>query len=187
MPLTFAEAKLQYNPDPTWEPKRDSPEYYDIIKLMKQSGHIFQNEVNNVQREIPFRDLLKDGIVSQHLNRSVKRVFETSTSKKDFISVASNKIQIDTHLIQNKPLLMQTVVVDIPIKISHTTMESLKTKGLMHTINAIKGTTKGTTEGTSGSGSGSGNGKILRMSKEEFQNMEENREYIKQHILILKN
>ena len=59
MPLTFAEAKAQYNPDPTWEPKRDSPEYYEILALMKQSGTTFYSSINPPKpKELQIKDIL---------------------------------------------------------------------------------------------------------------------------------
>jgi len=164
MPLTFEEAKLQVNPDPLWYPIRNSPEYHDIIKLMKQSGSAFaEDRIGTRVLEIPYRDLLKDGHMVQHLNNTIHKAMSTpATSKNNFVSIQSNKLAIENHIISNTSSVVHMPII---VPVTKETMEALKTKGI---LSSHKKPTK-------------------PMSKQEFLTMEDNREYIKHHVLINKN
>lgn len=162
MPLTFEEAKLQYNPDASWEPRRNSPEYHEIIKIMKQSGSFFaEDRIGSPVYEMPYRDLLQNGQMVQHLNKAITKVMTIATSKNDFLSITSNKTAIDNHVANTQPISY----IPIDVKVSKEIMDSLKTKGVLSTH---KKPTK-------------------PISKQEFLTMESNREYIKHHILSNKN
>jgi len=158
MPLTFAEAKLRYNPDPAWEPKRDSTEYQQIIEMMKDSGSTFHAPAN---KPLEMSDVFKNGAFIQPLEKIRVPVVKKHMSKKEFLSIRPNYEKFLKHLAPKT-----NTVVEVPqVVINKATLCALKTKAqcLMeeHT-------------------------RIRRMSKKEFLTMEENREYMRQHILLNK-
>lgn len=152
MPLTFEDAKFQYNSDPDWQPKRDSKEYHDIITLMKQSGATFHTPTN---RPLEIKDVYKDGGFKHPINNIKPPIEKQYISKKAFLSVSSNKRDFLNALIPK-----ETIVVESPPEtiISKETLKALKTQSVSN----------------------------QRLSKKEFLTMEDNREYIRQHILINK-
>jgi hypothetical protein len=158
MPLTFAEAKLRYNPDPEWEPRRGSTEYKHIIEMMKDSGATFHTPAN---KPLEMSDVFKNGAFIQPIEKIRPPVVKKFTSKKDFLSVRPNYDMFLKHLAP-KP----NTVVDVPqIIVNKETLCALKTKAqcVMDERNRIK-----------------------RMSRKEFLTMEDNREYMRQHILLNK-
>lgn len=111
---------------------------------------------------MPYRDLLKDGQMVQHLNNSITKAMTSSTSKKEFLSIKSNRSASDTHIAST---VIPCDIIPIDVTVSKKVMETLKTKGIL-----------------------SSHKKPTRpISKQEFLTMEENREYIRHHILSNKN
>ena len=162
MPLTFAEAKLQYNPDPAWDPKRNSPEYYEILALMKQSGATFHSSTEIPKpKELAIQDTLHQGHFKHPVTVPAKPTSsKTYISKHEFLAIASNRAAVRTA----KPK-EQTIVDEAYVKVSKETIAALKTRAqnFMDINNAIK-----------------------KMSKQEFLNFADNREYVRQHILLNK-
>ena len=163
MPLTFAEAKLQYNPDPAWEPKRNSSEYYEILALMKQSGTTFHSSIDVPKpRDLAPRDILHNGRFKHPVTVPDKPTpGKTYISKEEFLRIASNRKALESHMAPKE----QTVVDTASVVVSKETINALKTQAqnVMDAKNRIK-----------------------KMSKEEFLNMADNREYMRQHILLNK-
>jgi hypothetical protein len=158
MPLTFAEAKLRYNPDPAWEPKRNSSEYNEIIQMMKNSGATFHAPAN---KPLEVSDVYKNGEFKHPIENRKAPVEKKFLSKKDFLSIKPNYEKFIKHLAPKT-----NTVVEVPqIIINKATLCALKTKAqcVMDEQNRIK-----------------------RMSKKEFLTMEDNREYMRQHILLNK-
>ena len=101
MPLTFEQAKLQVNPDPIWQPTRDSPEYFEILTLMRHSGVIFPD--NKPPRPpLTVRDVFKNGSFKAPIDNSKMIVESMPVSKKEFLSVPSNKKKFDEHLAKHR-------------------------------------------------------------------------------------
>lgn len=159
MPLTFAEAKLQYNPDPTWDPKRGSSEYYEVLALMKQSGTTFHSSIDVPKpKALVPKDILHNGRFKHPVTVPDKPTpGKTAISKEEFLRIASNRKP-------PKPR-EQTVVDEVYVAVSRDTMKALKTQA-QNVLDAEN--------------------RIKTMSKQEFLTMAENREYVKQHILLNK-
>jgi hypothetical protein len=166
MPLTFAEAKAQYNPDPAWEPTRNSPEYYEILALMKQSGTTFYSSINPPKpKELQIKDILHNSAFKHPINVAPKPTpGKKYISKKEFLAIASNRRAVQTHMYaaQTKE---QTIVDQAYVAVSKETICALKTQA-QQVLDA--------------------NNRIKKMSKQEFLNMADNREYVRQHILLNK-
>jgi len=90
MPLTFEQAKLIVNPDPIWQPTRDSPEYFEILTLMRQSGVVFP-DATRVRRPLTVRDVYRQGTFRAPIDNSKMLVKSKSVSKREFLSVPCNK------------------------------------------------------------------------------------------------
>ena len=163
MPLTFAEAKLQYNPDPTWEPKRNSSEYYEILALMKQSGTQFHSSTDKpIPKPMTVQDTFKHGQFHHPINNTRASEKKKYLSKAEFLAISSNRKAFKDHMAPK-----EGTFVDLPqILVSKATLLALKTQAqtVMDSQNRIK-----------------------KMSKEEFLNMSDNREFVRQHILLNKN
>ena len=159
MPLTFAEAKLQYNPDPAWEPTRNTSEYYEILALMKQSGTTFHSSIDPVApRILETKDILHNGAFKHPINVAPKAApGKTYISKQEFLKIASNHKALRTHMAPKE----QTIVDQAYVVVSKDTIKALKVQA-QNVLNERK------------------------MSKEEFLNMADNREYVRQHILLNK-
>ena len=164
MPLTFAEAKLQYNPDPAWEPTRNSAEYYEILALMKQSGTTFHSSTEVPKpRVLEPKDIIHKGAFKHPINVAPKPTpGKTYISKEQFLAIASNRKAVKTHMSQTKE---QTVVDQAYVLVSKETINALKTQAqnVLDEKNRMK-----------------------KMTKQEFLNMADNREYVRQHILLNK-
>jgi hypothetical protein len=163
MPLTFAEAKLQYNPDPAWEPKRNSSEYYEILALMKQSGATFHSSTE-VPKPRPFQpaDIIHKGTYKHPLTVPPKPTEgKKYISKQEFLAIASNRKAVQAHI----PAREHTVIDEVFVAVSKETISALKTQAqrVLDEKNIMK-----------------------KMSKQEFLNMADNREYVRQHILLNK-
>ena len=159
MPLTFAEAKLQYNPDPDWEPKRGSSEYYEILALMRISGATFHSSID-VPKPKPLLpgDILHNGRFKHPVTVPDKPTpGRTAISKEEFLRIASNR--------KAPKAREQTIVDETYVVVSRDTMKALKTQA-QNVLDAEN--------------------RIKTMSKQEFLTMAENREYVKQHILLNK-
>ena len=152
MPLTFEEAKLRYNPDPDWQPKRDSPEYYEILTLMKHSGATFYKPAN---KPLEIKDVFKSGAFKHPIDNTKPTAQNTYVSKKDFLSIGPNAEKFINHLKRK----VDTVVELPQISVSKATLQALKAKAI-------------------------DNRKCL--SKKEFLIREENREYMRHHMLLNK-
>ena len=163
MPLTFAEAKLQYNPDPDWQPKRNSSEYYEILALMKQSGATFHSSIDVPKpRDLAPRDILHNGRFKHPVTVPDKPTpGKTYISKDEFLKIASNRKAVQAHMAHRE----QDVVDTAYVLVSKETICALNTQAqnCMDAQNRIK-----------------------KMSKQEFLNMADNREYVRQHILLNK-
>ena len=93
MPLTFEQAKLQYNPDPLWKCKPGSYDHKEILKLMIATGHVF-HDANAPTRSLP----------GSHNCQKVigKNVILRRVSKQEFLNAASNRKYIEEHILNNK-------------------------------------------------------------------------------------
>lgn len=94
MPLTFEQAKLQVNPDPIWQPTRDSPEYFEILTLMRQSGVVFPDPTRT-RPPLTVRDVFREGTFRAPIDNSKPPVKKQYISKQEFLSVPSNKKMFD--------------------------------------------------------------------------------------------
>ena len=159
MPLTFEEAKLQYNPDPAWDPKRGSAEYHEILTLMKHSGATFHTPTN---KPLEVKDVFKNGGFINPINNRKPPAIKKAISKKEYLGISSNRKAFLEGLAPKE----QRVVYDVP--------EIIVTKA---TINALKTQAQNVMDAQN---------RIKKMSKEEFLNMADNREYMRQHILLNK-
>ena len=162
MPLTFAEAKLQYNPDPAWDPKRNSSEYYEILALMKQSGATFHSSTEIPKpKELAIQDTLHQGHFKHPVTVPAKPTpGKTYISKQEFLAIASNRAAV-----RNAKPKEQTIVDEVFVKVSKETINALRTQAqnVLDEKNIIK-----------------------KMSKQEFLNFADNREFMRQHILLNK-
>jgi hypothetical protein len=162
MPLTFAEAKLQYNPDPAWEPKRNSSEYYEILALMKQSGATFHSSTDVPKRTLQPADIIHQSQFKHPVTVPPKHTpGKKYISKEEFLSIASNRNALKKTMVPKE----QTVVDQAYVVISKETINALRTQAqnVLDEKNRIK-----------------------KMSKQEFLNVSDNREYMRQHILLNK-
>ena len=99
---SFNEAKLRYNPDPSWWPTRDSKEYREILELMRQSGHVsLMERLDKPIRTVAHTDRIKKGNYVHPLNRHVSDQANPRVSKHDFLSVASNSAAVQQHVMAN--------------------------------------------------------------------------------------
>lgn len=166
MPLTFAEAKLQYNPDPAWEPTRNSPEYYEILALMKQSGTTFHSSTDVPKpKELQIKDIIHNGAFKHPISVAPKPTpGKKYISKQEFLAIASNRTAVKARMYaaQTKE---QTIVDQAYVVVSKETIGALKTQA-QNVMDA--------------------NNRMKKMSKQEFLNMADNREYVRQHILLNK-
>ena len=164
MPLTFAEAKLQYNPDPAWDPKRNSSEYYEILALMKQSGATFHSSTEGPKpKELAIQDTLHQGHFKHPVTVPAKPTpGKTYISKQEFLAIASNRKAAHAHMATKE----HTIVDQAYVVVSKETINALKTQA-QNVLDAQN--------------------RIKKMSKQEFLNMADNREYVRQHILLNKN
>ena len=162
MPLTFAEAKLQYNSDPAWEPKRNSSEYYEILSLMRHSGTTFHSSTEVPKPKVlEPKDIIHKGAFKHPVTVPAKPTpGKTYISKHEFLAIASNRAAVHAHMYaaQNKE---QTVVDQAYVVVSKETIKALKTQA-QHVLDD----------------------RSKHMSKEEFLNLADNREFIRQHILL---
>ena len=163
MPLTFEEAKLQYNPDPDWYPQRNSSEYYEILALMKHSGATFHSSIDPPKPRILVpRDIVYNSRFKHPVTVPAKPTpGKTYISKEEFLKIASNRKAFESH----KAPKEQTVVDTAYVVVSKDTINALKTQA-QNVLDAQN--------------------RIKKMSKEEFLNMADNREYVRQHILLNK-
>jgi len=163
MPLTFAEAKAQYNPDPDWEPKRNSSEYYEILSLMKQSGTEFHSSTDPPKpRVLQTKDILHNGAFKHPINVAPRAApGKTYISKEEFLKITSNRKALQSHMATKET----TVVDQAYVLVSKETINALKTQA-QHVLDEKN--------------------RIKKMSKQEFLNMADNREYLRQHILLNK-
>ena len=101
MPLTFEQAKLQVNPDPIWQPTRDSPEYKEILTVMRHSGVIFPD---NKPPPVPLtvRDVFREGTFRAPIDNPKPPVKKQFVSKQEFLSVPCNKRKFDEILAKNR-------------------------------------------------------------------------------------
>jgi hypothetical protein len=92
MPLTFEQAKLQYNPDPLWKCRPGTLPYNEILKLMRVSGHVFDNP-NAPTVQLP----------GSHNCQKVigKKIVIRRVSKQEFLTAASNRKYIEEHILKN--------------------------------------------------------------------------------------
>jgi hypothetical protein len=120
MPLSFEEAKLRYNPDPEWQPKRDSAEYHEIITLMKQSGATFHAPTNRVME---VKDAYENGYFRHPIEKTRPPEKKTYLSKRQFLSVSSNRREL-----LNAMIPREVVVADVPqVVVTKETLKALKT------------------------------------------------------------
>jgi hypothetical protein len=91
MPLTFEQAKLQVNPDPIWQPTRDSPEYFEILTVMRHSGVVFPDGKPKPKVPLTIRDVYREGRFKAPIDNSKPPVINKPVSKKEFLSVPCNK------------------------------------------------------------------------------------------------
>ena len=161
MPLTFAEAKLQYNPDPAWDPKRGSAEYQEILTIMKHSGATFYKPAN---KPLEVKDVFRNGEFKNPITKTKPPAQGNYTSKKEFLSIAPRVEKFLRHMAPKTNTVFDAS--EMPeIVISKATLCALKTQAqcVMDEQQRIK-----------------------KMSKKEFLTMEENKEYVRQHILLNK-
>jgi hypothetical protein len=164
--LTFAEAKLQYNPDPAWDPKRNSSEYYEILALMKQSGTTVHSSTDFAQQPKPrvldIKDILHQGAFKHPVTVPPKPTpGKTYVSKHEFLAIASNRKALKTTMMPKE----QTIVDQAYVVVSKETINALRTQAQ----NVLDE-----------------NNRIKKMSKQEFLNFADNREFMRQHILLNK-
>ena len=120
MPLSFEEAKLRYNPDPDWQPERNSVEYHEIITLMKQSGETFHAPTNRIME---VKDVYEKGYFRHPIEKTRPPEKKEYISKRQFLSVSSNKRDF-----LNALMPKERVLVDTPqYVVSKETMKALKT------------------------------------------------------------
>jgi hypothetical protein len=101
MPLTFEQAKLQVNPDPIWQPTRDSPEYFEILTVMRHSGVVFPDPAR-VRPPLTVRDVFREGTFRAPIDNPRPPVKKQYISKKEFLSVPCNKRKFDEHLAKHR-------------------------------------------------------------------------------------
>ena len=161
MPLTFAEAKLQYNSDPAWEPKRNSSEYYEILSLMRHSGTTFHSSTEVPKPKVlEPKDIIHKGAFKHPVTVPAKPTpGKTYISKQEFLAIASNRAAVHAHMATKE----QTVVDQAYVVVSKETIKALKTQAQRVLDDRSK---------------------MKHMSKEEFLNLADNREYVRQHILL---
>jgi len=163
MPLTFAEAKLQYNPDPAWEPTRNSAEYYEILALMKQSGTTFHSSTDVPRpRVLEVKDILHKGTFKHPVTVPPRPTQgKKYLSKQEFLAIASNRRDLQAHRAPRET----TVIDEVFVAVSKETINALKTQAqnVLDEKNRMK-----------------------KMTKQEFLNMADNREYVRQHIILNK-
>ena len=155
--LTFAEAKLQYNPDPTWQPTRNSSEYYEILTLMEHSGVDFNTSIK--PKILTTTDTFKDGSFAHPISNPRPPTTKKYLSKKDFLAITSNN-----KAFKDGQIPKEQTVLDVPqILVSKATLAALKTQ-IQNVVDAEN--------------------RMKKMSKQEVLNLADNKEYIRQHILL---
>jgi len=96
MPLTFAEAKKIYNPDPNFFPKAFSPEHLDILRIMTQSGTVTIGDriASQIVTPAPVTEL-KATKLSEYVNPLNRQIIDEPdkkpVSKHDWLSIKSNR------------------------------------------------------------------------------------------------
>ena len=103
MPLTFEQAKLQLNTDRDWMPKKDSPEFAEILKIMLMSGFQMPDATAPTPRKFTVSDIFAGKVLHNPLNRPPQRVIPVrKVSKKEFMTIQSNREYIEEHIKRNK-------------------------------------------------------------------------------------
>jgi len=102
MPLSFNQAKLQVNPDPSFRITPGSKEHKNILELMRQSGHVFaEDNVPEAPKPVlPRPKKIED--LNPHRGRLVPALEHKSLSKQRWLSVESNKKMYDEHIKKNQ-------------------------------------------------------------------------------------
>ena len=95
MPLTFLQAKARVSPDAPVQP--GSKEHMEIIALMRQSGHLFAED-NVIPVPGPAKEL---DDFKPHRERIMPNVVAKPVSKKEFLSLSSNRKTFNEHLARN--------------------------------------------------------------------------------------
>ena len=102
MPLTFEQAKLQLNSDPDWTPKKNSPEFAEILKIMVMSGFQMPGD-SHVPRKFTVSDIFAGKVLHNPLNRPPLQVIPVrKVSKKEFMTIQSNREYIEEHIKRNR-------------------------------------------------------------------------------------
>jgi len=106
MPLTFEEAKLQYNPDPNWFPARGSDDYKQILEIQRQSGYVSLIEKLAIPaKEIPHTENVVCGRYVNPVNKEIKLPTRCKISKADFLKIRSNASAVINHISENGPVV----------------------------------------------------------------------------------
>ena len=116
--MDFTSAKLKVNPNPEWQPVKNSREHHEIIALMRANGYKdIADEIRRAPRLVP----VNTKTMKNPLTRELPFYVEKKTmSKNEFLSHPSNKKQVQEHMSQNVPIMAQEVrlpplVPEIPI------------------------------------------------------------------------
>ena len=158
--LTFEQAKLRVNPDPNWQPARGSAEYLEIIALMRQSGSTFLDHLSTPKPPLTAKDVyVNNSYVNPIVNPKMLPA-KKAISKSEFLSLPSNRKAF------SEALLSKIVKVLPPqITVTRAMLDELKTAVA---ANLPKGTPQ------------------PKLSKQEFMNMADNREYMRLHSILNK-
>lgn len=155
--LTFEEAKLRVNPDPDWQPTRSSDEYKEIIALMRHSGETFLDHLDKAPVPLTVSDCFVNNTYKNPISNPKMLVPTKRVSKNEFLSLPSNKRAFINHLTSKIPTERS-----IQVTVSKEMLQNLKTAGIPKTAK----------------------GPQRKMSKQEFLNQEDNREYMRLHCIL---
>lgn len=101
--MDYLSAKLRVNPDPDWEPVKNSREHHEIIALMRANGYKdIADEIRRAPRLVPVNTKTMKNPLTRELPFYVQK---KTMSKNEFLSHPSNKKQIQEHMSQNVPIM----------------------------------------------------------------------------------
>lgn len=102
MPITFLEAKARVSPDQPVLP--GSKEHEDCLKLMRQSGHIFPEDIyaDTYVPPPPRKAMIMEDLKLFRERKDLAKPELKGVSKKQWLSVDANRIAYEEHIAANR-------------------------------------------------------------------------------------
>ena len=96
--MDFTRAKLCVNSDPEWWPDSNSPEYFEILKIMKMSGTVtLVDKLLAQKNHNPPPAMIVNPLNAPQAEVKVKKI-----SKEEFLKIPSIRKKVEEHMALNK-------------------------------------------------------------------------------------